>query len=432
MEPIERFIGVYRIVARLGDGGMGTVYHAIAPDGKDVAIKQFSKTHDLRRWREIAALQRLNHPNIIGYIDHGDDYLVMPLLNGLTLADYFTRGGSFSHEEAFDLIAQICDGLTALHELGAIHRDIKPDNIFLVQREKDAWQAVILDFGIVKIAGDEELTNPHLVLRPNDKKMVMGTPAHMSPEQAGGEALEPRSDLYAVGLILLQALTGHTLHDTSADIDPSVLMTEIVKGKMPGPEFEVQMSSGAWNLLLRLLALNVKKRPTAAETSQALRRLIAGEDPFPSPTNPAKEESRGAPAALDVPVPLLSVNSKKTILLGALSGVLCALILTPILMPQRKQNEIAPFYRAPLQRAVSPPPPRSELPRLEDAPRVAETPCPVSKTFRERNIVGRHRVPDRAYWWCQSAPRRQKLCTRFSRYGHAQDVLVQELCAPHP
>lgn len=203
----------YRLTAKLGQGGMGSVYkgeHTVI--GKTVAVK-FLHTRFVgqkqvvqRFYREARAAAAIGHENIIDVVDvgisqEGDPYLVMEYLEGESLADMLARVGPVSIEAACGVMEPALLALSAAHAKGIVHRDLKPDNIFLVFRDGGPPKVKLIDFGISKVAGGaDKLTRTG---------SVMGTPAYMAPEQARGDAdLDHRADVYAMGVILYEMLTG--------------------------------------------------------------------------------------------------------------------------------------------------------------------------------------------------------------------------------
>ena len=218
---IGQTLAHYQIKSRLGKGGMGEVYRA--HDGKlgrDVAIKtlppEFARDPErvARLNREAKVLASLNHPNIAAIYGleefGGTNFLVLELAEGQTLAQKISKG-TLSVEEALAICVQIAEGLEAAHEKGIIHRDLKPSNVIITTEDK----VKILDFGLAKALSDETqsadssqsptLTLAEAMTRPG---VILGTAAYMSPEQAKGKAADKRADIWALGCILYECLTG--------------------------------------------------------------------------------------------------------------------------------------------------------------------------------------------------------------------------------
>jgi serine/threonine-protein kinase len=207
--------GRYRVGALLGSGGMGSVYEGTREDlgGMPVAIKVLHQgiggdVDVLRRFRREAHLvAAMAHPNIVRVLDFqmpSDEpaFIVMERLQGRSLGDALRQGRRYSLEETVWIGVQVLAALEAAHGANVVHRDLKPDNVFLTTMPGVVDVVKLLDFGVAKLTGtpwDERLTQTG---------MVMGTPAYMAPEQARGESADARSDLYAVGCLMFEALTG--------------------------------------------------------------------------------------------------------------------------------------------------------------------------------------------------------------------------------
>ncbi|HWM07919.1 MAG TPA: serine/threonine-protein kinase, partial [Solirubrobacteraceae bacterium] len=196
--------GRYRLGRRLGSGGFGTVYAAHdARLDREVALKLIPAHGPApeRAQREALAAARLHHPGIVAVFDAGDDpegrYLVSELVHGRTL-DALERDGALSDRDVLRVGLALAEALGHAHERGVIHRDVKPQNV-IVPDEPDGARAKLTDFGVAHLAGDAPLT------RTGD---VVGTLAYMAPEQAAGERVDERADLYSLALVLYEALAG--------------------------------------------------------------------------------------------------------------------------------------------------------------------------------------------------------------------------------
>jgi serine/threonine-protein kinase len=203
--------GKYRIYAKLGSGGMGAVYRAQRTIiGDDVAIKilhfnQNESPEAERFRREAQAAARLKHAHAVsifdfGISDDGRQYLVMELVEGESLRQLIKRQGRLSPAFAAEIISQVCAALDEAHRHNIVHRDIKPDNI-IVDLRGSKPEVTVLDFGIAKLRGDSATTL-------TQTGSVLGTPHYMSPEQCLGEELDGRSDIYSLGIVLYELLTG--------------------------------------------------------------------------------------------------------------------------------------------------------------------------------------------------------------------------------
>jgi hypothetical protein len=199
-------LGRYRLGPRIGAGGFGTVYAARDERlGRDVAVKAIPADGraDDRARREAHAVARLDHPGIVSVFDAGEEdgtrFLVSELVRGSTLAQ-LEAAGAVSDRDVLRIGLSLADALEHAHERGVIHRDVKPQNVMVPDRPRSPYGAAKLtDFGVAHLAGDEPLT------RTGD---VVGTLAYMAPEQAAGEPVDERCDLYALGLVLYEGLAG--------------------------------------------------------------------------------------------------------------------------------------------------------------------------------------------------------------------------------
>ncbi|MEI7894069.1 MAG: serine/threonine-protein kinase, partial [Myxococcales bacterium] len=218
-------VGEYRVQAKIGEGGFGAVYRALHPViGKHAAIKvlnrQFSSNPQIvsRFISEARAVNEIRHRNIIdifsfGTIPDGRQYFVMELLEGIPLDHFLDQHGRLSPEDAFPILRGVARALDAAHAKGIIHRDLKPENVFLTFDEDHVVQPKLLDFGIAKLVDDGMSGHRTRTGVP------IGTPGYMSPEQARGQHIDHRADIYAFGVLCHLILTGKLLFEAESPLD---------------------------------------------------------------------------------------------------------------------------------------------------------------------------------------------------------------------
>jgi serine/threonine-protein kinase len=293
--------GRYRVEKLLGSGGMGAVYRAEHVHmRKFVALKVLHREMTLlpevvkRFEREAVAAASITHPNVAAALDSGrlDDgafYLVLEYVEGQSLSQLLAREGPLTPERALRIMRQIADALAMAHSVGVVHRDLKPDNIMLVQREGIADFVKVLDFGIAKIKETGE--QPALT----QLGTIFGTPEYMSPEQARGDHVDARSDLYTLGLILYEMLAGTS---PFKDIDVVVVLTRhLTADPPPLPEHVSQVIS---DLTLRLLRKNPSERvQSAQELVERIDAILSGAPPKSWAAVPLSAQD--APASIAVP-----------------------------------------------------------------------------------------------------------------------------------
>jgi hypothetical protein len=242
MSTVDSLVGTtlsgrYHIEARVGSGAMGAVYRAEqAGLGRRVALKIVNRDRVVdgdtiaRFRREASALSALHHPNTVRVFDFGTTdtgllFLAMELLEGEPLTDCMLRSGPLPLNQALTIIQQVLRSIGEAHARGIVHRDLKPDNIYLARVPGEHAPIVkVLDFGIAKaVAGDRKIDQFETL-----DGTVFGTPRYMSPEQAGGRALDRRSDLYSVGIMLYELIAGHP---PFVDSDAVVVMARHIRDK---------------------------------------------------------------------------------------------------------------------------------------------------------------------------------------------------------
>ncbi len=279
-----RHIGRYRLLSEIGRGGMGVVYEALDSRLKRrVALKVLAAGAAVdadsreRFEREARAASALDHPAVAGVLeigDHGGDpYIVMPLYRGETLADRIARA-PLGVTELQPLLGDLLGGLGAAHAASIVHRDIKPANLFVTE----GGSLKILDFGLAKDVSAVGAGGPETA-----QGMLLGTLHYMAPEQCRGLDIDARTDLWAVGVVMYQALTGRLPFQgrTSADTLASIL------SRKPAPLGEaVPPALGA--VVMRLLEKAAEDRPaSAAEVAAALRAAMDGTASVTAPVSPA-------------------------------------------------------------------------------------------------------------------------------------------------
>ena len=288
-EMIGAAVGNYKVVAQLGSGSMGVVFLG---EHQRLARRAAIKVLTPELVRDQRALQRfftearatslIRHPGIVEVFDcdvdaTGRAYMVMEYLEGDTLADQLRRAGKLHWTAACLIGRQVADALASAHDKGIVHRDLKPENVFLVADGGEPTGAVkVLDFGVAKLLASDAAAR--LTMRGT----LIGTPEYMSPEQCGGAEVDHRADIYALGCILFEMLSGHPPFVTSS-LRALVVAHRFRPAPLPG-------KSGshfpAWlgDLMARMLAKDPAQRPSSMhEVSKTLRESGAA---HPAPTRP--------------------------------------------------------------------------------------------------------------------------------------------------
>ncbi|MDQ3367001.1 MAG: serine/threonine protein kinase, partial [Myxococcota bacterium] len=265
----------YVVDGEIGKGGMGFVYSATHPIiGKRAAIKILKPEVStspivLERFiQEARAVNQIGHPNIIdifafGTLPDGRAYHVMDLLVGETLRKRLRRG-PLHPSEAASVIDETSQALTAAHECGFVHRDLKPDNIFLVQHDERWPEVKLLDFGLAKLM-------PEAGIAPFTTKIgvMLGTPEYMSPEQARGHGVDYRTDVYALGIVTFELLAGHRPFASQADAFATLQAHADEKPPSLG-----DVVAGLPTEMVQLVDAMLAKEPGARPSLAAVRTVI--------------------------------------------------------------------------------------------------------------------------------------------------------------
>ena len=265
----------YRIDRLVGEGGFGQVWHASRDDGRSVAIKILhaelvrSKDALTRFERELAAIERLHHRNVVAALDHGtlDDgrpYLVLEYIEGPSLRDTIHERRTLPPHEMLAILEPLCEALDAAHAEGLVHRDVKASNVIL-GRDARGPRPVLLDFGLVKLLGDTTTLT--------SSRSMLGTPAAMAPEQMKGGSVDARTDVYALGLLAYHMLTGSPAYGGTPGIVQTYLQHH---GPRPRPSAHVDIDPAIDGPIERALQPDPEARfPSARALYDALRAVVA-------------------------------------------------------------------------------------------------------------------------------------------------------------
>lgn len=305
-------VGPYALLQHRGSGGMGSVWEATAADGSRVALKlmhehlvsdgqlieRFHREHDVGR--------RVTHHSLVRMRDLGSHdgvpYLVMDLVPGKSLRRLLDKGGPFREWEAAAVGAQVAEGLADLHRLGVVHRDLKSSNIIL---DRDL-HAVLIDYGIARVSGNSKLTQD---------ASFLGSAEYSSPEPYFGREITPRSDVYSLGIVLFEMLTGRV--PFRSDRYSDTLRMHAERGVPSLRTVAPGTSDAMSDLVDRLVSKQASRRPSAEDAAAELRRLaewhgrrVPGRQAHDSP--PASPGGPRQPAAthpgVPGPVPPLAPN----------------------------------------------------------------------------------------------------------------------------
>ena len=372
----------YRVLSKLGEGGMGVVYlaeHVFIE--KKVALKvlseDFARKADLvaRFMQEAKAASKIGHENIVDITDFGETasgsvFFAMEFLDGMDLAGHIKSGGAMPFTRAKHIMNQICRALGAAHAKGIIHRDMKPENVYLVTREGRGDFVKVLDFGIAKMSALDEGGS-----RLTRTGMIFGTPEYMSPEQARGDKPDHRVDIYAAGCILYEMLTG------DVPFHAETFMGVLTKHMFENPEPPSQRNPGAnippdvEEVCLKALAKDRDQRyQTMKELALALEACAGGDlsqawgnepsgpglrEPSQAFRTPgtATRGAVGAQAARATSADVEAPKKRTGLVVGGIAALLLAGGGAAVVMTQKKPEAPKPLLTAPVVAAPKPAPP---------------------------------------------------------------------------
>lgn len=326
--------GRYQLGSLLGRGGMAEVRRARDLRlGRDVAVKQLrvdlatDSTFQARFRREAQAAAGLNHPNIVAVYDTGEEpdpttgvqvpFIVMELVDGHTLRDILRTGRQIQPEKALEFAQGVLEALSYSHKAGIVHRDIKPANVMLTP----SGQIKVMDFGIARAVADTSATMTQTAA-------VIGTAQYLSPEQARGETVDSRSDIYSAGCLLYELLVGRP--PFQGDSPVSVAYQHVREAPVPPSQLDAMISPGMDAIVLKALAKDPADRyQTAAAMRADIGRLLSGQDVLARPPRP----TAAMPAGAADPTVLVATPNGLSSDTGTQTGT-----ATRALEPVRKRN----------------------------------------------------------------------------------------------
>jgi serine/threonine protein kinase len=355
--PGDVLLGKYRVERVLGQGGMGVVVTVRHVDlGQLYAIKFLRPAvlghHEglerfLREARAAAQLQSEHVARVtdVGHMENGAPYMVMEHLDGCDLKVFLARQGPLPIEDAVAYVLQVCDAIAEAHALGIIHRDLKPANLFLVRRRKGSACVKVLDFGISKLTGPEEidLTNTN---------MALGSPLYMSPEQISkSKSVDGRTDIWALGVILYELLTGSSPFRTGSTFE--VIAKVLQEEPRPLREVRPEVPEGIVAVVARCLRKRREDRfATIEELTEALEEFAPRAPPprssMASATNlePAASATTNAAVAdapVEVPEPAVNLQGSAV---GEPTGITFGQTGKPQVVNRRRSGQVVAFVTA--------------------------------------------------------------------------------------
>lgn len=310
------FLGRYEAIRLLGEGGMGRVYLARQVDlGRYVVVKVMHdhiatdpKFRD-RFQRETLLMARFQHPNVVTLFDASlndpqGPCIVMEYIRGITLDTLLHRNGRLNPARVSRLLGQLCEALQAAHAEGIVHRDLKPGNLMVVDPDTPYEKIKVMDFGLAKLVDGKQTVSRGGKVTDTGTDFAVGTPGYISPEQVRGEDLDHRSDLYSVGILLFELLTGRLPFTRDETMD--VLLAHATE---PPPCF-AEMGATGWvtpeveGVVMGCLAKNAGERPpNARDLFERFEAALIGERPPGSYANTDSEPETEARPTVEMPRP---------------------------------------------------------------------------------------------------------------------------------
>ncbi len=369
---IGAMVDDYEVKARVGHGAMGIVYRAVHRIiGKTVAIKvlkiDYADDPDMvnRLVGEARTVNAIRHPGIVdifgfGTLKTGQPYIVMDMLEGEPLDVFIKKNAPLKLKAVWPILDDILGALGAAHHVGVIHRDLKPGNVFRESHPEARSRIKVIDFGLARTADRAGGS-----VRPTNPGTLLGTPAFMAPEQVVGTKVTPATDLYALGGIAYQLLTGHLPHEGPSAIE--VLSAKMANDPLPPRHWLPSLDEDIDGWIMSLLARDPDQRPQVAEDARrALRRIGEGRTTSNSP--PVKRSTSKGPSHNSTTKPR-SWSEARTVLVEQQEKVPPPIEATSSqVITDRDENPFAPTRETPAVRGVTD----------DTMPRFGPTPLPQS------------------------------------------------------
>jgi serine/threonine-protein kinase len=334
--------GEFRILEKIGTGGMGSVYKANQTAmNRPVAVKilhpKLTNRKDLvsRFRREAKAMSHLSHPNTVrvllyGELEDGSLYIVMEYLEGKNLNQTVRSEGPMPVERALPILIQVCEALEEAHRAGIVHRDMKPENVFLCTQGGLKDFPKVLDFGLAKVT-EREMRPGSIML--TQEGMVFGTPEFMSPEQAQGRTLTPASDIYSLAVILYELLTGKLPFDARTPIEFLQLHVTAkpipLSERVPGKTFDPVLSEVMAHALLKKPE---ERYQSGGQLSAALRPFVPGFQSFTAAASVASAPTTTPGAPPVSPLVPASTAAQRRSGVGLIVGVAAACLVMGVVL----------------------------------------------------------------------------------------------------
>jgi serine/threonine-protein kinase len=399
--------GKYKVVRLLAAGGMGAVYEAQHTVVKrrfaikflhpDLAARRDILTRFQREAEAAGALESENVAAAVdfGIVPDGTPYIVMELLAGESLESLIAREKTLPVTRAADLVAQACRGVQAAHAAGIVHRDLKPQNLFVCRRQDGTDLVKVLDFGVAKLQAINEGSGQ----TGTGTGAVLGTPSYMSPEQArGASVVDHRADVYALGAILYQLVSGQKPHP--GDSNNAILYHISTQPPVPLATVKPELAPALVEIVERALAPDPDARPASAEALGAALAPVAGREVWP--------EAKPAPAIDATPIDTSPAGAprapKRAGVVAAATFVVVVALVAVARFGRTPAPEAAP--PAPVATQPSPPPPaattRNDTPPIPPAPETPPAPpvqaagAPAAAAVRAGTRTRERAIPTRA------------------------------------